>query len=502
MIEFAAGNRTSHTKSTDCLVLGVYEKQKLTDLARKLDRQARGLLGKVLSDGDLAAATGSTAVVRHPPRLDAKRVLLVRLGAADKLDERAFRKAARGAARALVATGARRAIDALSEVRVGKRDAQWNIRTMADAYADAAYRFDECKSSENRAPAPRLTRITFATELARKEVDGALGEARALAAGKAFARDLGNRPGNVCTPTHLAEQAIALGKEFRSVTTKVLEERNMRSLGMGSLLSVSSGSRQPPKFIIMEYKGGKRGEAPYALVGKGVTFDSGGISIKPAGNMDHMKYDMSGAGSVLGTLRAVAQLELPINVVGLVPAVENLPDGAATKPGDIVTSLAGRTIEILNTDAEGRLILCDALTYAERYKPAAIIDIATLTGACVIALGHVVSGLFTNSDELGDELRAAGQSAGDRCWELPIWPEYEEQLKSNFADVANVGGRPAGSVTAAVFLAAFTRKQRWAHLDIAGTAWTSGSSKNSTGRPVPLLFQYLLDRAAEQAASV
>ena len=269
----------------------------------------------------------------------------------------------------------------------------------------------------------------------------------------------------------------------------------MRELGMGALLAVARGSREPPKLIVVEYAGAGEDEAPIALVGKGVTFDSGGISIKPSAAMDEMKFDMCGAASVLGTIRAAAELGLPLNVLGLVPAVENLPDGQACKPGDVVTTLSGQTVEILNTDAEGRLILCDAIAYAERRDPDTVIDIATLTGACVVALGHVASGLFTNSRALGDALLRAAEASGDACWELPVWPEYDEALKSNFADVANVGGRAAGAVTAAAFLARFARERRWAHLDIAGTAWEGGKNKGATGRPVPLLVQYLLDRA-------
>jgi len=271
----------------------------------------------------------------------------------------------------------------------------------------------------------------------------------------------------------------------------------MEKLGMGSLLSVARGSHEPPKLIVLKYEGGRRGDKPYALVGKGVTFDTGGISLKPAPEMDEMKFDMCGAASVLGTLRAVAELKLPINVVGVIPATENMPGGSATKPGDIVTSMSGQTVEILNTDAEGRLILCDALTYTERFDPQAVVDIATLTGACVIALGHVASGLFANDDALAEQLLAAGQTSRDRAWHLPLWDDYQEQLKSNFADFANIGGRPAGSVTAACFLARFTKKFKWAHLDIAGVAWKSGAAKGATGRPVPLLTQYLIDRATK-----
>jgi leucyl aminopeptidase len=311
-----------------------------------------------------------------------------------------------------------------------------------------------------------------------------------------LAKDLGNLPANICTPTYLAEQAQKLAKESK-LEIDVLGRKDMEKLGMGSLLSVAQGSRQPPRLIVLTYAGGPKKAKPVVLVGKGVTFDTGGISLKPGEGMDEMKFDMCGAASVFGTLRACAEMKLKLNVVGIVPATENMPGGAATKPGDIVTSMSGQTVEILNTDAEGRLILCDALTYAERFAPAAVIDIATLTGACVIALGHVASGLYSNKDALARELLAAGNEAYDRAWHMPLWDDYQEQLKSNFADMANIGGRPGGSITAACFLSRYARKFEWAHLDIAGTAWKSGKEKGSTGRPIPLLTSFLMKRAGK-----
>jgi len=307
-------------------------------------------------------------------------------------------------------------------------------------------------------------------------------------------KDLGNLAPNICTPAYLAKQAKDLAKSHKLKVT-VLEEKDMEKLGMGSLLSVAQGSEQPAKLIVLEYQGLSKKDNPIVLVGKGVTFDTGGISLKPAAEMDEMKFDMSGAASVLGTLQAVAEMKLPVNVVGIIPATENMPSGKATKPGDVVTSLSGQTIEVLNTDAEGRLILCDALTYAERYNPKVVIDIATLTGACVIALGNFTTGLLSNDDKLAQALLAAGEHAGDRAWQLPLWDEYQDLLKSNFADIANIGGRAAGTITAACFLSRFTKKYRWAHLDIAGTAWKSGKEKGSTGRPVPLLTQFLIDQS-------
>jgi leucyl aminopeptidase len=316
----------------------------------------------------------------------------------------------------------------------------------------------------------------------------------AIARGMAYAKDLGNLPGNVCTPTYLGEQALALAKEF-NFKAQVLERPELEKLGMGSFLSVTNGSVQPPRFIVMEYQGSGKKQRPHVLVGKGITFDSGGISLKPGLEMDEMKFDMCGAASVLGTFHAIAELGAKINLVGLIPACENMPGGRATKPGDIVKSMSGQTIEILNTDAEGRLILCDALTYAERFDPAAVIDIATLTGACVIALGHVCCGLFSNNDTLARALLAASEQSGDRAWHMPLLEDYHEGLESNFADFANIAGRPGGSITAACFLSKFARKYDWAHLDIAGVAWKSGKEKGATGRPVPLLTSYLLSTA-------
>ena len=316
-----------------------------------------------------------------------------------------------------------------------------------------------------------------------------------LGSGTSLAKDLGNLPSNVCTPSYLADQAKQLAKAHK-LKVQVLDEKDMAQLKMGSFLSVTKGTREPAKFIVLEYNVGKSKSKPVVLIGKGITFDTGGISLKPSGEMDEMKYDMSGAGSVLGTLKAVAQMRLPINVVGLIPTCENMPGGDAIKPGDVVTSMSGQTIEILNTDAEGRLILCDALTYAERYQPESVVDIATLTGACVVALGSVASGLYSNDDGLAQELLDAGQDVWDRAWHMPLWDDYHEQIKSRFADVANVGGRPAGSVTAACFLSRFAKKYKWAHLDIAGTAWRSGKDKGSTGRPVPLLTNYLIRKSA------
>jgi leucyl aminopeptidase len=364
---------------------------------------------------------------------------------------------------------------------------------LASVAGDASYRFDRLKSKKDN----KRRQIKLAVGLTKKPaaaVGRALECGAALAGGMSLAKDLGNLPSNICTPSYLAKQAEELAREYK-LKCQVFEEKDMQKLGMGALLAVTKGSREPAKLVVLQYQGASKKDRPVVLVGKGITFDTGGISLKPSAEMDEMKYDMSGAGSVLGTIKAVAEMRLAINVVGIIPTCENMPGGNATKPGDVVTSMSGQTIEILNTDAEGRLILCDALTYAERFDPAAVVDIATLTGACVIALGHVATGLYANDDQLAEELLSAGKVAWDRAWQMPLWDDYQEQIKSPFADMANIGGRPAGSVTAACFLARYAKKYKWAHLDIAGTAWRSGKDKGSTARPVPLLTAFLMGRA-------
>ncbi len=479
-----------------CVAVGVFETRKLSAAAEALDRAARGALRERLKRGDMDGKHGTTRMLFGLAGVPAERVLLVGLGAESAFGAKEYREAVRSAVSAAADTGAAELDLCFAELPVTDRDLAWRARHAALAAAEALYRFDAMKSKKS--PPRALARVVFAQARKSGEAAASRGtaEGRAIAAGMALAKDLGNLPGNVCTPTYLAGAAQKLAREWK-LGVEVLERRDMEKLGMGSLLSVAKGSRQPPKFIVLDYRGGAKKAKPVVLVGKGITFDSGGISIKPAAEMDEMKFDMCGAASVLGTFRAIAELAPRLNVVGLVPATENMPGGAASKPGDIVTSMSGQTVEILNTDAEGRLILCDALTYAERYAPAAVVDIATLTGACVVALGHVATGLFANRDELAGELVAAGRNAWDRVWHMPLWDDYQEQIKSPFADFANIGGRPAGSVTAACFLSRFAGKFPWAHLDIAGTAWTSGKNKGATGRPVPLLTTFLLNRAGK-----
>lgn len=485
-------------QKTGCVIVAVHSGKTLSASAENIDKASRGAIRRVVERGDLGSKPGDTLLLPDVSGTKCDRVLLVSAGRKSGIDAPAYRKLVRGAASGVRGTRVRQAVSCLGEVEVRDRSAGWKLEQQVAAFDAASYRFNELKSKSSSATLGRLGILGAEDEHA--ELREALGVARGRATGMALAKNLANRPGNVCTPTHLAEQALALGERHAQLEVSVLEESDMEELGMGSLLSVARGSRQPAKLIVMHYRGAGEDDKPVVLVGKGVTFDSGGISIKPGAGMDEMKFDMCGAASVIGTLAAVAEIKPALNVVGVVPATENLPDGNASKPGDVVTSMSGQTIEILNTDAEGRLILCDALTYCERFDPDVVIDIATLTGACVVALGAHASGLLSNDDTLAEALLEAGQRTGDRAWRLPLWDEYQEQIDSPFADMANVGGRAAGTITAGCFLARFTRDYRWAHLDIAGTAWNSGKNKGATGRPVPLLLDYVLSRADDGAS--
>ena len=454
-----------------------------------------GQIKRILKRQDFAGETGQTQMLYDLKGCTAQRVMLVGLGTKKSFSARSFGAALSPAFRLLEKSGAIECTVAMPN-DTGDDNSYRLVRNAIDAAEAAVYRFEQCKSESKPVKRP-LKRIAFLMHN-RSQIragERAAEHGMAITTGSSLAKDLANLPGNICTPSYLAEQAQMLGRGKGKLKVSVLTEAQMKKLGMGSLLSVSRGSREPAKLIVLEYKGGKAGSKPVALVGKGLTFDAGGISIKPAANMDEMKYDMCGGASVIGTLAACAAMDLPLNVIGVVPSSENLPDGDANKPGDIVTSMSGQTIEILNTDAEGRLILCDALTYTERFDPAVVIDIATLTGACIVALGDQACGLMANDDKLADDLLEAGTECGDRAWRLPLWDEYQKQLDSNFADMANIGGRGAGTITAACFLSRFTKAFKWAHLDIAGTAWVSGKDKGATGRPVPLLTEFLLRRA-------
>ena len=496
-MEFSIKSGAPQTGRNGCVIAGVFDSRKLSAAAAALDRAAKGQLSALLRRGDMEGRLGTTVLLHDVPGIASGRVMLVGLGPQDNFREKQYREASAAAIRALNATGADEAAFQLTELAVGRRDAAWKVAHAVMIASEGAYRFTRMKS-KNDGPAPSLRRLALHVDRSTdRRAAAGLQQGLAVAHGMDLAKDLGNLPPNVCTPTYLAEQARELGRRYRMKVT-VLERADMEKLGMHTLLSVAQGSAQPPKFITIEHYGGPKKNKPVALVGKGITFDTGGISLKPGAEMDEMKFDMCGAASVLGTMKAVGEMKLPVNVIGVIPTTENMPGGRATRPGDIVKSLSGQTVEILNTDAEGRLILCDALTYVERFEPAAVIDIATLTGACVIALGHVATGLFANDEAIAREVTAAGDAAYDRVWHMPLWDDYQEQLKSNFADFANIGGRPAGAVTAACFLARFTKRYRWAHLDIAGTAWKSGREKGATGRPVPLLTQFLVNRSQKR----
>jgi leucyl aminopeptidase len=494
-MDFSAEASGARRARTECAVVGVFEREDLTSEARTLDRALGGRLRRIVRQGDFSGRSGETLLVPDLAPGPAARVLLVGLGTRKGWNRRSYRRALASAAQALQKCGAREARLTLSAESVPDVDAYYRARYAAEAVSHARYRIPDLKSSRKSAP-PRLARLRI---VAAQKADLAamkrgLEHGAAIAAGSALTRDLANLPANVCTPSYLGTVARRLVREHRGLRVRVLGEPELRRLGMGAFLSVTRGTAEPARLIVIEYRGGTAGSAPVALVGKGVTFDSGGISLKDPGGMDEMKFDMTGAAAVFGTLKALAVARAPLNVVGIVPACENMPGGRATKPGDIVTSMSGQTIEVLNTDAEGRLILCDALTYSRRFRPAVVIDVATLTGACVVALGQHMSAVMSNDDKLAAALLAAGRRAADPCWQMPLGEEYQEQLKSNFADFANVAGRDGGAVTAACFLWKFVDGLSWAHLDIAGTAYLTGANKGSTGRPVPLLVDYLLSR--------
>ena len=452
-----------------------------------LDSKLADSINDALAQGDLALKAGRGLYLHRPAGVKAARVYVSAAGGASV---KAFKAAVAHGFNQLKGSGAKH----VAVVRVGGAEFDGrHAEALVTAVVDATYVYRHTKPS---APAASgLSKITLVCNKAQaKSIEEGLVRGQAVAAGVTFARELGNRPGNVCTPSHLADQAKKLGKTHE-LKVEVLDRKEIEKLGMGAFLAVTQGSYEPPRFIVARYNGGTKTQAPVVLVGKGITFDTGGISLKPAAEMDEMKFDMGGAASVLGTLRAVAELKPKLNLICVIPTCENMPSGRSVKPGDVVTSMSGQTIEILNTDAEGRLILCDALTYVERFKPAVVVDVATLTGACVVALGPLNSGLFSPDDALAADLLAASQAALDPAWRMPLDEEYAEGLKSNFADVGNVGPRPGGAITAAIFLKRFTSKYRWAHLDIAGTAWKSGAAKGATGRPVPLLTHFVLSQA-------
>jgi leucyl aminopeptidase len=491
-MDFAVKGGQAPNLRTDCLVVGVRAGARPDGLAAAVDDATGGLVSRLVERGDLGRTAGATLLLQDPPGLRAQRLLLVSTGADAETDPAGWRRIARGALGTLLASPARDAALAVDGVEVKDLDAAGRAAELVHVAAWEGYRFHDYLSDPGDAAKVRLKKVAVHVDGAERTAVGRAVKAAAIVAdGTNHARTLGNLPGNVCHPSYLADQARELGRAHEAMKVRIVEERQMRTMGMGAFLSVTAGTEQPAKLIVMDYRGGPKSSKPVVLVGKGITFDTGGISIKPGPGMDEMKFDMCGAASVFGTMQAVAELGLKLNVVGIVAAAENMPSGAASRPGDIVRTMSGQTVEILNTDAEGRLVLCDALTYAERFKPRAVVDVATLTGAAVVALGSHATALYANDDDLAAALVAAGEATGDRAWRMPLWEDYQQQLKSNFADMANVGGREAGSVTAACFLSRFAREFRWAHLDVAGSAWNTGARKGATGRPVRLLTEWL-----------
>ena len=486
---------------TDCLVIAVAAKNKFSPEAQEIDIASGKRLSSVLENGDFDGSLGTSLMLQGLEGVKAKRVLLVGCGDKAKLSLKEARKLVVSIAKSLLSSQAKDAHLALASLALVGADHYWLAERLAQELEDASYSYSTTKSTKAKASALKSISLAAPKGTSKAKIDTAFANGGATGRGINCAKELGNLPGNICTPTYLAQQAIDLAKGNRALTVKVLSEKQMSRLGMGSLLSVSAGSSQEAQLIVMEYKGAKvkpkaDRPAPHMLVGKGITFDTGGISLKGGAAMDEMKFDMCGAASVIGTMAAVVEMALPIDIVAIVAAAENMPSGKATKPGDVVTSMSGLTIEILNTDAEGRLVLCDALTYGERYKPASVIDVATLTGAAVATFGSHVSAMLSNDDALAAELSDCGNASLDQVWQLPLHDEYQHLLDSNFADIANIGGPRAGTITAACFLSRFTKKFKWAHLDIAGSAWNSGAAKGATGRPVSLLLEYVRRKAA------
>ncbi len=492
-MEVSITSGTPEKMQAGIVAVGVFNDGLLTAAAQTIDTASNGKIAAMLKRGDLEDNAGATLMLHDVPGVAAERVLVVSLGKKEDFGDRSARDALNSIAKVLAGSNAIDAVVCLSDTTMPNRTMASRVQLATRVLADGAYKFDAPKQKKS-AKVRGVKKVTIVVPKVDPALETAVKNGMAIAAGMAVTKDLGNLGGNVANPGYLASTAQSLGKEF-GFAVEVLERADMEKLGMGSLLSVGRASYSPCKFIIMKYEGGAKGDKPIVLVGKGVTFDTGGISLKPGALLDEMKYDMSGAGSVIGVFKTLAQMKLPINVIGLVPAVENMPGGNAARPGDVVTSMSGLTVEILNTDAEGRLILNDALTYAERFDPACVIDVATLTGACVVALGAHASGLYANDEALAAELLKCGIDAGDRAWQMPLWEDYWPQLKSNFADMSNLGGAPGGSITAALFLSKYATKYKWAHLDVAGTASVGGDAKGATGRPLPLLAQFLLERA-------
>lgn len=490
-MQFSIVHSSAHQTQADCVVVAIFSKQKLSPAAAALDKACGKIISQALKLGDIQGECGQALLV-YPTAAKCGRILLVGMGAAEKLSLQQYQKNVAHAAQTLQQGGTGKVVSFLHQVAIQGFNQEQIIRAEVIAAGGALYRFAAHKPS-SKAPSVPISRWDIGTENAKISAS-ICEEAAAVVLGMNLARDLGNQPSNVATPKYLEKQALQLAKRYPAIKVEVISQEELKKMGAGAFYSVAKGSANKGRMIIMQYQNAGKKTRPTVLVGKGITFDTGGISLKPGPGMDEMKFDMCGAASVFGTMLAVAQQKAKVNVVGIIAAAENMPSSNASKPGDIVSTLSGKTVEILNTDAEGRLVLCDALTYAQKFEPKTVIDIATLTGACVIALGKHASGLMSNNDQMADTLCALGQQTGDRVWRLPIWQDYQSQLASNFADMQNIGGREAGSITAACFLARFAENYTWAHLDIAGTAWLSDANKGATGRPVPLLVSYVLSQ--------
>ena len=498
-MEFSVKSGSPEKQRSACIVVGVFERR-LSATAEQLDEISEGYISNLLRRGDLEGKSGQMLLLHHVPNILSERVLLVGCGKERELDERQYRQIISKTINTLNETGSMEAVCFLSELHVKGRDTYWKVRQAIEATQDCLYSFNSLKTRKEEARRP-LRKIVFNVPTRRELPMGerAINHGLAIAEGITTCKNVGNMPPNICNPAYLAEQARILEDDYDNISTDIVGEKEMEELGMGSYLAVGRGSANESIMSVIKYNGVKDDSKPVVLVGKGVTFDSGGISIKPGQGMDEMKYDMGGAAGVLGTMHALAELNLPVNVIGVLAGCENMPGSNAYRPGDVVTTMSGQTVEVLNTDAEGRLVLCDALTYVERFEPDAVVDVATLTGACVVALGKHASALLSSHNPLAHELLNASEQSGDRAWRMPLWEEYQDQLESPFADFTNLGGRDAGTITAACFLSKFTKKYNWAHLDIAGTAWRGGKDKGSTGRPVSMLTQFLLNRSgAEQ----
>ena len=495
-MEFSVKSGSPEKQRSACIVVGVFEPRRLTAVAEQLDEISEGYISNLLRRGDLEGKAGQMLLLHHVPNVLSERVLLVGCGKERELDERQYKQIIAKTIKTLNETGSMEAVCFLTELHVKGRDTYWKVRQAVEATQDSLYTFLQLKTKKGEPRRP-LRKIVLNVPTRRELTVGerAIEHGLAISKGASLTKDVANMPPNICNPAYLWEQAQSLAENYDSISAEVVNEAMMAELGMNSYLAVGRGSENESMMSIITHKGGPDDQAPIVLVGKGLTFDSGGISIKPGEGMDEMKYDMGGAAGVLGTMQTVAELNLPVNVIGVLAGCENMPDGKSYRPGDILTTMSGQTVEVLNTDAECRLVLCDALTYVERFEPELVIDVATLTGAVIVALGNHATGLMSTHNPLAHELMNAGDQSSDRAWRLPVWDEYQDQLESPFADFTNLGGRAAGSITAACFLSRFTKKYNWAHMDIAGTAWRSGKNKGATGRPVPMLSQFLMNRS-------